>query len=248
MLGLGWVNLERGGTTYRQPVRKLPDESLDQLQPLSTTVQSDPWLCGQIVISIDLVGPKVGEIGQDEVDRLLEPGQQVAGPELDSARAQSVGVLLSDRKRSVRYVDGCDRDLLRSTEGDSDRDCAAAGSDIDHARVGPICEPRDGPFDEQLGLWSRRQDRRGDDEVATEELLVTEDVRDRLAVCPALKKPVYGTDCLVRNGVAETGEELGSRQAKGMTDQQLGIEPRRAALGQASLRCADGLGDRGQAG
>ena len=32
-----------------------------------------------------------------------------------------------------------------------------------------------------------------------------------------------------------------------MTDQQLGIEPRRAALGQASLRCPDSLGDRGQA-
>ena len=96
--GLRWVDLERDGTIHCQPVRKLPDEPIDQHQPLSTTVQSDPWLGDQVVISVDLVGPKVGEIGEDKIDRLLEPVQQITGPELDAARAQSVGVLLSDQQ------------------------------------------------------------------------------------------------------------------------------------------------------
>src|SRR3954451_24908876 len=98
-------------------------------------------------------------------------------------------VAFCDRERAERNVDRRDLQIL-PLAFDGDGDTSAPRSDVEHARS--VWRTRDRRFDEQLRLQPRNEHAIVDEEFASEELRLSADVLQRLAVDPPSHQSLDG--------------------------------------------------------
>ena len=96
----------------------------------------------------------VGKIGHDQIEHACDRFEQMTLHEMDSVRnAEPVRVFARERERFRREIDGVQLRVGKA-RGERERDDAAAGSDIEHARIfrpGEVAEI----FDQLLGFGTR---------------------------------------------------------------------------------------------
>ena len=111
------------------------DEFADQFVARRPAVKRDGRIMSHLGRKLrGIARGDVGEVGDDQVERALDRVEQMALPKMDAIRkAKSLCVFAGERESVGGKVDGMQFGVWK-TGGEGERDHAAAGPDIEHAR------------------------------------------------------------------------------------------------------------------
>ena len=108
-----------------------------------------------------------------------------------------------------------------------DRDAAAAGADVRRAhRAVALARDRDRSLHQDLGVGVGHEHRRRDDEVEGHELLVPDQVRDRLAAGATRHEPAVSSELLLRHEAVEPYVEVDATDTERVREQNLCVQAR----------------------
>ena len=111
---------------------------------------------------------------------------------------------------------------------DRDRDAATPRAHVgDAQRHLRVTRQLHRALHEHLCIWIRHQHVRCDLEIQAHELLVADEVRDWLALCPTGDQAAVGGQLAFVQGMVELEIQVQAPQLQSMGEQQLGVEARR---------------------
>lgn len=126
-VALARVDLEGDGSAGRNDAGGVAQQEANEVEAVGAAVEGEARLGGESRVRGDLGGAEVGEVGEDEIDRIADRGEERS---LDEGHAvvqpEASAVLRGDRQGGGGEIDGGDAPLRigRQQGGQAQRDCS----------------------------------------------------------------------------------------------------------------------------
>src|SRR5262249_1235717 len=225
------VALECGGHLLGAPLVDLEDEPavedaarcLDESERLTSVDEGLARLVVELRLKL-LARQDVRRVGDDEVERPLDPVEEVCHTGLD-LELERGGILASQRDR-VRRAVGRQHGRVGPLVFDRERDRAGAGADVENLRRRDALDSRERALGDDLRLRPRHERPRVRGERQPPEAPLPQDVGKRLTAAPALHENAGLGPLLVGERAVVLRVELDAREPERVREQELRVDPR----------------------
>lgn len=222
---------ENGIGVVDEMVTELSGEAAIEVEAVFATIDGELGFVGADLIRKRLVlfGGDVGKIRENDVERLDERFEHVAGKQDDTIdRAKLLAVLARPLQRLGGLING-EHLCSRRMTGDGNRDSATTGANVSDAHeplVARVLADRiERGFDERFGLWTGDECARADLEGEAVELSLAKDVGERFVGEATDQQPLEDLKCRGIARSAAGSDHMDTIEVSGEAVEQLHLKP-----------------------